>query len=279
MTVFVTGARGQLGTDLMLELERRGIPSIGIDMDDVDLTDAGAVRGFFAAADFDACIHCAAYTAVDKAEDEPELCRAVNVDGTANVARACAEKNVKMIYISTDYVFDGSGDAPWSVDAPKAPAGVYGKTKSDGEDIALKLVDKLFIVRTSWVFGKHGANFVKTMLRLGAEKETINVVSDQIGSPTFTEDLAVLLCDMVVTEKYGVYHASNEGFCSWYDFAGEIMKRAGLNCQVIPVTSGQYPTKAVRPKNSRLDKSCLDSAGFNRLPDWRDALRRMMEGL
>ena len=279
MTVLVTGASGQLGTDLVEALKIRKFNVIGIDLKDVDLTDRAAMGHYLKNKAFDAAIHCAAYTAVDKAEDELELCYSANVTATENIAQICAEKDARLIYISTDYVFDGIGEEPWRADNPKNPIGVYGKSKSDGEDIAKKLVKKLFIVRTSWVFGKNGGNFVKTMIKLGAERETLGVVCDQIGSPTFTEDLSVLLCDMVQSEKYGTYHAANEGYCSWYEFAREIMRLKGFICEVKPLRSEEYPTRAARPKNSRMDKSCLDAAGFSRLPEWQDALVRMMARL
>ena len=203
-------------------------------------------------------IHCAAYTAVDKAEDEEEICSKVNVYGTENIAKACKKVDAKMIYISTDYVFDGQGDTPFEIDGNIKPLSVYGKTKYEGELKVKEILDKYFIVRISWVFGVNGNNFIKTMLRLGKEKESLNVVCDQIGSPTYTFDLAPLLCDMAETEKYGVYHATNEGFCSWAEFATEIMKKANLKCVINPIPTSEYPTKAVRPFNSRLSKKSLD---------------------
>jgi dTDP-4-dehydrorhamnose reductase len=279
MKVLVTGYKGQLGYDVVKELEARNISCAGVDIEDFDLSDAAAVLRYITAFGPTSVIHCAAYTAVDQAEDNKELSFAVNVSGTENVARACKAVHAKMVYISTDYVFDGVGDKPFEVNAVKAPKGQYGITKSLGEDIVTETIPEHFIVRTAWVFGINGNNFVKTMLRLGKEKEEITVVCDQIGSPTYTPDLAVLLCEMIATERYGVYHATNEGFCSWYIFASTIMKETGLPARIKPVTSEQYPTKAVRPKNSRLSKISLDQAGFARLPKWQDALKRYLAEL
>ena len=273
MKILVTGVNGQLGHDVVEELDRRGIPCRGVDIADFDLTDGGQVRSFIEGYAPDAVIHCAAYTAVDRAEDNREACYAVNVDGTSHVAKACAEIGAQLMYISTDYVFDGRGDQPFAVDAPTGPQSVYGETKLLGEERVKAALSRYFIVRISWVFGVNGGNFVRTMLRLGREKEELSVVCDQVGSPTYTFDLAKLLCDMIVTEKYGVYHATNEGVCSWYEFACEIMKQAGLACTVKPILSKDYPAKAARPLNSRLDKRSLDQAGVARLRDWHDALR------
>ena len=221
-------------------------------------------------------IHYAAYTAVDKAEDEPDLCMRVNADGTENIATVCREIDAEMIYISTDYVFGGSGDEPHETDSPKAPLQVYGRSKLAGEEAVLRHLDKCYIVRISWVFGKIGSNFVKTMLRLAETRDEINVVDDQVGSPTYTPDLAALLCDMALSGKCGVYHATNEGFCSWAEFAEEIMRQSGSACKVNRIPSEQYPTKAVRPKNSRMSKISLDRAGFARLPEWNDAVARFI---
>ena len=224
-------------------------------------------------------MHCAAYTAVDRAEDEEEICRKVNVDGTENIAKACKEIDAKMIYISTDYVFDGKGDEPFEVDGHIEPHSVYGKTKYEGELKVQEILDKYFIVRISWVFGINGNNFIKTMLRLGKEKESLNVVCDQIGSPTYTADLAPLLCDMAVSEKYGVYHATNEGFCSWAEFAQEIMEKAGLRCKIDPIPTSEYPAKAERPFNSRMSKKSLVDSGFSILPTWKEALDKYLKQL
>ncbi|MBR3289285.1 MAG: dTDP-4-dehydrorhamnose reductase [Clostridia bacterium] len=274
MTVLVTGAAGQLGQDLMDELRRRGMHAVGIDREQADITDYEQVRAIIAKTRPDAVVHCAAYTAVDKAETDRERCYAINVTGTENVARACASVGAAMVYISTDYVLPGDGDDFQKPDAEKHPLNYYGQTKSLGEDAAARYTDKLFIVRTSWVFGARGQNFVKTMARLGAERDTLSVVADQIGSPTYTRDLARLLADMIATDRYGVYHATGEGVCSWYEFACAIMETFGLACDVRPVTTAEYPTAAKRPLNSRLSKDCLDQNGFARLPDWRDALAR-----
>jgi dTDP-4-dehydrorhamnose reductase len=275
--ILVTGAAGQLGCDVVLELKRREIPHTGIDIADLDITDTDAVARYLTTLNPSSVIHCAAYTAVDKAEDEPELCMRVNRDGTENLARVCREIGAEMLYISTDYVFSGDGDTPYETDAPKAPLSIYGKSKLAGEEAVLRHLDKHYIVRISWVFGQNGNNFVKTMLRLAETRDEISVVADQIGSPSYTPDLAVLLCDMALSGKYGVYHATNEGFCSWAEFAAEIMRASGRKCKINPITTEQYPTKAMRPKNSRLSKSSLDNAGFSRLPAWQDSVGRYID--
>jgi len=294
--IMVTGAAGQLGTDVVEELKKRNIEYLCTDLvnttaadaeskgcseiDILDITDPIAVKEYFLVKKPQTVIHCAAYTAVDKAEDEPELCFRVNAEGTENIAKACKEIDAKMIYISTDYVFDGKGKEPYLTDADKAPVSVYGKSKLAGEEAVLKNLDRYYIVRISWVFGHTGSNFVKTMLKLAETRDELNVVSDQIGSPTYTPDLAVLLCDMTQlaedAEKYGAYHATNEGFCSWAEFATEIMKQSGSTCKINPIPTEQYPTKATRPKNSRLSKTNLDDSGLTRLPAWQDALRRFL---
>ena len=277
MKVLVTGYTGQLGYDVVAELKRRNIECIGTTRQDFSLTDTEKMKSFVENYRPDAVIHCAAYTAVDKAEDEPELCRAVNTDATRALAKICKEINAKMIYISTDYVFPGDGDSFYEPEDEKAPQNVYGQTKLDGEKTVQEILDKYFIVRISWVFGINGKNFIKTMLNLAKTHDKLTVVNDQIGSPTYTVDLAKLLCDMVQTDKYGVYHATNEGICSWYDFACEIFKRAGIKINVEPVPSTAFPTKAKRPHNSRMSKKCLDEAGLNRLPAWQDALSRYLQ--
>jgi len=277
MKILVTGAKGQLGYDIIKELTSRNIPHKGVDMDDFDITDKSATLAAINGYQPTAVIHCAAYTAVDKAEDEPELCRQINEDGTRNIAQACRQVDAKMIYISTDYVFPGHGEHFHKPDDPTAPASVYGETKLAGELAVKAELEKYFIVRISWVFGQNGNNFVKTMLRLGKERDILNVVCDQIGSPTYTADLAPLLCDMAVSERYGVYHATNEGVCSWAEFAREIFRLAGMDTKVNPILSSGYPTKATRPLNSRLDKTCLDEGGFQRLPGWEDALSCVMK--
>ena len=277
MIILVTGAKGQLGADVVKELSDREIDHNGVDMADFDITDREAV--FEALRNYrpDAVIHCAAYTAVDKAEDEPELCRLINEEGTRNIALACKEINAKMIYVSTEYVFAGEGEAFHKPNDPAEPVSVYGASKLAGEKAVLEILDKAFIVRISGAFGANGNNFVKTMLRLGKERDEINVVCDQIGSPTYTADLAPLLCDMAATERYGIYHATNEGICSWAEFAREIFRQAGLNVRVNPIPAREYPAKARRPYNSRLDKGCLDEGGFKRLPSWKEGLRRYLE--
>lgn len=278
--VLVTGARGQLGTDLMNELKKQGLEGIGVDIEEMDITDAGACRRVISAAQADAVIHCAAYTAVDAAEDNPQLCRKINGQGTRNVAAACREAGIKMMYISTDYVFDGQGTRPWEPDDRREPLNVYGQTKYEGELAVEELAEKFFIVRIAWVFGAAGNNFIKTMLRLGKERGAVSVVNDQIGSPTYTRDLARLLVDMIRTEQYGRYHATNEGLCSWYEFAKEIFRQAGMTeVRVTPVDSSMFPAKATRPKNSRMSKEKLTERGFKPLPDWRDALKRYLQKL
>lgn len=276
MRVLVTGARGQLGQDVCGELARRSLDCVGVDIEDFDLTKEDETVRKVSVLAPDTVIHCAAWTAVDRAESEEARCRQVNEDGTRHVALACQRLGIGMLYVSTDYVFDGTGSSPFETDATIAPLNVYGKTKAAGEWAVRERLSRFFIVRTSWVYGAGGNNFVQTILRLGKEKESLRVVHDQVGSPTYTRDLARLLCDMVVTDRYGVYHATNEGFCSWSEFAEAIIAEAGLACKVIPVTSDEFPTPARRPMNSRLSKESLDRAGFGRLPHWRDALTRYL---
>ena len=276
MKILVTGANGQLGHDVLLNLAARGIDRVSADIAEFDITQAAATEQFIAAHQPDAVIHCAAYTAVDKAEDDVELCRLINVTGTENIAHACQKINAKMVYVSTDYVFPGLGDIPYETNSQTAPLSTYGKTKLEGELIVQQLLKRYFIVRTSWVFGKNGTNFVKTMLRLGKEREEVNVVCDQIGSPTYTVDLARLLVDMALSEQYGVYHATNEGFCNWAEFATEIFRQAGISTRVNFISSDQFPTRAHRPLNSRLSKASLNDVGFRRLPTWEDALERFL---
>ena len=277
MKILVTGVKGQLGYDVMKELNKRNIECLGVDIEDFDITDKGATTAFIKNYHPDCVIHCSAYTAVDKAEDNLDLCSKVNGEGPRNIARACKEIDAKMVYISTDYVFPGIGEHAYEVDDPTGPLGAYGQTKLDGELAVKELLTKYFIVRISWVFGKNGNNFIKTMLRLGKERNEVSVVCDQIGSPTYTADLAPLLCDMVATEKYGTYHATNEGFCSWAEFTQEIFKLAGCSTKVNFITTSEYPTKAKRPLNSRMSKKSLDEASFNRLPSWQDALDRYLK--
>ncbi|MDR2753379.1 MAG: dTDP-4-dehydrorhamnose reductase [Oscillospiraceae bacterium] len=275
--VVITGAGGQLGTDCVPEARRRGWEPIGADIDDFDLTDRAATLAFLENAKPDCVLHCAAYTAVDKAEDEPETARAVNEGGTAAIAEYCAARDIWLCYVSTDYVFDGSGSAPREVDAPTAPQNVYGATKLAGEQAIRAACKKYLIVRTSWVFGNHGSNFVKTMLRLGKTHTSLTVVEDQVGAPTYTPHLARLLCDMLARPVQGVYHAANLGETSWAGFARQIFGLAGLPCKVVPVPSSQYPQKAVRPKNSRLSPRALQQTGYAPLPPLNIALTEMLE--
>lgn len=278
MKVLVTGAKGQLGTDLMNELEKRGIESIGVDVQEMDITDKEACMRVISESKADAVIHCAAYTTVDAAEDNVDLCRKINGEGTRNVALACQATGAKLMYISTDYVFDGQGTRPWEPDDSRSPLNVYGQTKYEGELAVEELVEKFFTVRIAWVFGVAGKNFIKTMLRLGKERGAVSVVDDQVGSPTYTYDLARLLVDMIQTDYYGRYHATNEGFCSWYEFACEIFRQAGMDeVKVTPVSSDQFPVKAVRPANSRMSKAKLEENGFEPLPTWQDALGRFLK--
>lgn len=277
MKVLVTGVTGQLGYDVARELEKRHIEYKGTGSREMDISDAEAVKRVITEYHPDAIIHCAAYTAVDKAEDDYGRAMDVNAKGTLAIAKAAKEIDAKMLYISTDYVFNGQGTEPFTVDAATAPLNVYGLTKLFGEEAVQLELSKYFIVRISWVFGKNGNNFIKTMLRLGQTHEELTVVSDQWGSPTYTADLAPLLCDMISTDAYGIYHATNEGITNWAEFAAAIMKEANFSCRIRPIPSSDYPTKAVRPLNSRMDKSSLDKAGFTRLPEWKDALRRYLK--
>ena len=277
MRVFVTGVKGQLGYDVMNELEKQGLEGIGVDIDEMDITDADQVNKVIKEAAPDAVIHCAAYSAVDAAEDNEEICRKVNAQGTENIAKVCEELDIKMMYISTDYVFNGQGERPWEPDDEREPLNVYGQTKYEGELAIEEHVKKFFTVRIAWVFGVNGKNFIKTMLNLGKTHDHLTVVNDQTGSPTYTYDLARLLVDMIQTDKYGRYHATNEGLCTWYEFACEIFKQAGMDVSVAPVSSDEYPAKAKRPSNSRMDKSKLTANGFQPLPTWQDALSRYLK--
>ena len=277
--VLITGILGQLGYDLSKELTKRGVEFIAPSLEELELTTEAGAKNFILDKKPDIVAHCAAYTAVDKAESEAELALTVNGMGTRWVAEACREVGAKMIYISTDYVFGGDGKIPYEVNDEKNPVNVYGRSKLLGEDAVTAVVDKHFIIRTSWVFGINGNNFIKTMLRLAETHKKIRVVNDQIGSPTYTVDLAKLMADMAATEKYGVYHATNEGFCSWAEFAREIFKEAGLDVEVDGIPTIEYPTPARRPFNSRLSKKSLDEAGFDRLPTWQDALKRYLAEL
>ncbi|AHA75030.1 dTDP-4-dehydrorhamnose reductase [Bacillus thuringiensis] len=279
MKILVTGYNGQLGYDVVKRGEKQGLEMQGIGIEDLDITNEAAVYEFVDKVKPDAIIHCAAYTAVDKSEDDKELCWNVNVEGTKYLATAAKKLNAKFVYISTDYVFDGEGTYSFvETDAPN-PVGYYGLTKYEGEKVVRSLIDKNFIVRISWVFGINGNNFIKTMLRLGETRNEVNVVGDQIGSPTYTYDLARLLVDMVVTEKYGTYHATNEGFCSWAEFAQEIFEIAGQDVKVNSITTEEYPTRAVRPKNSRMSKQKLIDNGFEPLQDWKKATKHYITQL
>ena len=299
MKIFVTGVAGQLGHDVVNELTSRGITAVGSDLAEtyagiqdgtavtkceyvsLDITDADAVSAAISSVRPDAVIHCAAWTAVDAAEDEDKQAKvfAINAEGTENIARACKTIDAKMMYISTDYVFDGQGEKPWEPDCTDyAPLNVYGASKLMGEKAVSGTLDKYFIVRIAWVFGVNGKNFIKTMLSVGKTHDSVRVVCDQIGTPTYTLDLSRLMADMIVTDKYGYYHATNEGgYISWYDFTKEIYAQAGLSTAVNPVTTAEYGlSKAARPFNSRLDKSKLVKMGFTPLPDWKDALARYL---
>ncbi|MGU3368071.1 dTDP-4-dehydrorhamnose reductase [Bacillus mycoides] len=279
MKILVTGYNGQLGYDVVKRGEKQGLEMQGIGIEDLDITNESAVYEFVDNVKPDAIIHCAAYTAVDKSEDDKDLCWNVNVEGTKYLATAAKKLNAKFVYISTDYVFDGEGTHEFvETDAP-SPVGYYGLTKYEGEKVVRSLIDNNFIVRISWVFGINGNNFIKTMLRLGETRDELNVVGDQIGSPTYTYDLARLLVDMVVTEKYGTYHATNAGFCSWAEFAQEIFETAGEDVKVNSITTEEYPTRAVRPKNSRMSKQKLIDNGFKPLPTWREAVKHYITQL
>lgn len=281
MRVLVTGVKGQLGYDVVKELEKRGYEAVGVDVEEMDITDGAAVDRVIKDAGVDKVVHCAAWTAVDLAEEKVDLCRKVNAEGTENIAKVCKELDLPMIYFSTDYVFDGQGERPWEPDDPVvAPLNVYGQTKYEGELAVEKYLDKYYIVRIAWVFGVNGKNFIKTMLGLGEKYDTLRVVSDQIGTPTYTYDLAKLVVDMCEKEEYGKYHVTNEGgYISWADFAREIFAQAGMEVNVIPVTTAEYGAKAIRPFNSRLEKGKLTEHGFDRLPTWQDALARYLEVL
>jgi len=302
MKFFVTGVNGQLGHDVMNELSKRGHEGVGSDLGEtyagvqdgsavttmpyvsLDITDQAAVKKQIMEIKPDAVIHCAAWTAVDAAEDEDkqETVKKVNVDGTRNIAEVCKELDCKMLYLSTDYVFDGQGTTPWEPDCKDyKPLNVYGQSKLDGELAVSSILEKYFIVRIAWVFGVNGKNFIKTMLRVGKERGAVSVVDDQIGSPTYTYDLARLLVDMIQSDKYGRYHATNEGLCSWYEFAVEIFKQAGMDVKVTPVSTAEYtaayPGQAKRPMNSRISKEKLSDNGFERLPSWQDAVGRYLK--
>lgn len=277
MKVLVTGASGQLGFDVCRELRQRGIEHRGLSSKELDIRDGAAVQRMLEEYRPDAVIHCAAYTQVDRAEEEPEQCFAVNALGTRNIARACAAVGAKLLYISTDYVFPGTGERPYEPEDETGPLGIYGKSKLEGEHAVRELLDRFFIVRISWAFGINGGNFIRTMLRLSETVDTVRVVDDQVGSPTYTADLAPLLCDMIQTEKYGIYHATNAGFCSWAELAEAVFACAGKSTKVQRVTTAEYGAKAPRPHNSRLSKTKLPERGFCPLPWWQDGLKRFLE--
>lgn len=282
MKVLVTGVRGQLGHDVVNELNKRGHEAVGVDIEEMDITDAESVKRTFADVNPQVVVHCAAWTAVDAAEDPENVPKvyAINAGGTKNIADECKKSGSKMIYISTDYVFDGQGTEPWKADCKDyGPLSVYGKSKLEGELAVSGTLEKYFIVRIAWAFGLNGKNFIKTMLNVGKTHDSVRVVCDQIGTPTYTYDLARLLVDMAESDKYGYYHATNEGgYISWYEFTKEIFRQAGYTAEVVPVTTAEYGlSKAARPFNSRLDKSKLTENGFRPLPEWKDALKRYLK--
>ncbi|MBQ8554474.1 MAG: dTDP-4-dehydrorhamnose reductase [Clostridia bacterium] len=279
MKIMVTGARGLLGQEVIRALLERGHACLGVSSADFDLCDAAATRRAVSDWQPEAIIHCAGYTAVDRAESEPARCMVVNSLGTLNLVRAALRADAKLLYVSTDYVFDGSGDAPRETGAPTGPLNVYGLSKLQGEETVRALMTKFFILRTSWMFGMGGGNFVRTMLCLGSERPRVNVVCDQFGAPTYAPDLAQLICQIIESSRYGVYHGTNEGCCSFAEFANAIMQQGGRRCQVTPIPSSAYPCAARRPLNSRLSKRSLDLAGFRRLPPWEDALARYLTEL
>lgn len=277
MRVLVTGSAGQLGHDIINRLTELGIENRGVDVGDFDLRDTDAVRKAIVSYAPTHVVHCGAYTAVDKAESEPELCLAVNGKGTENIASVCSETGAELMYFSTDYVFDGeSKEMPWEVGDTPDPINVYGRSKYEGEAAVRDLVDKHYILRISWVFGKNGANFVKSMLRLADERPELSIVCDQYGAPTYTKDLARLVPEMLMSGQYGTYHTPNEGMTSWYDFAKEILRAAGKDTPVKPILSKDYPADAKRPRNSRMSTDSLREAGFDVLPHYYDALKRYL---
>lgn len=278
--IIVTGRDGQLGYDVLKRLSSEGKTSlVGADRNDFDLSDPEAACKYITKLSPSIVVHCGAYTAVDKAEEEKDLCMTVNTKGTEAIAKACRDIGAKMLYISTDYVFGGEGIEPFETSSKVNPLNVYALSKYKGEEAVRNLLKEYFIIRTSWVFGINGRNFVKTMLKASETNEEVRVVGDQIGSPTYTPDLAELICSMIKTEKYGTYHASNEGFCSWAEFTEEIYRAAGRATRVKKITTGEYPSKAARPLNSRLSKKSLDDSGFNRLPSWQNAVARFIKEL
>lgn len=277
MKVLVTGVNGQLGYDVVKELDKRGHQAIGVDRKEMDLTSIEQIKECIKNVNPEAIIHCAAYTAVDKAEDEEELCRRVNAIATKEIAEHAKILDVPMIYISTDYVFDGTKDGEYTEEDIPNPINVYGKTKYEGEVYVQELLEKYYIVRISWVFGENGNNFIDTMLKLSKDREQLNVINDQVGSPTYTKDLATLLVDMIDNNKYGIYHATNEGYCTWYEFANEIFNLSNVSIEVNHILTSEYPTKAKRPMNSKMNKDKLNINGFIKLRAWKDALKDYIE--
>ena len=277
MKVLVTGVNGQLGYDIVKELEKRGHQAVGVDRKEMDLTSTEQIKECIENVNPEAIIHCAAYTAVDKAEDEEELCTRVNAIATKEIAEHAKVLDIPMIYISTDYVFDGTKNGEYTEDDIPNPINVYGKTKHQGEVYVQEILEKYYIVRISWVFGENGNNFIDTMLRLSKERDSLNVINDQVGSPTYTKDLAVLLVDMIQADKYGIYHATNERYCTWYEFAKEIFKISNIDIKVNPINTSEYPTKAKRPMNSKMNKDKLNINGFIKLRAWKDALKDYIE--
>ncbi|MEI2283281.1 dTDP-4-dehydrorhamnose reductase [Paenibacillus polysaccharolyticus] len=279
MKILVTGTDGQLGFDMIRTLFNNKIEHCAIGRSELDLRNFEKTRNYICSYLPDVIVHCAAYTSVDRAENEKELCRMVNVEVTENISRICKDIGSSLVYISTDYVFSGEGTKPYEVDSLTDPKTVYGQSKLDGENRVLSHLDKYFIVRTSWSFGINGNNFIKTMLKLGTENEFVNVVGDQIGSPTYTKDLAEVIVHLVQTNNYGIYHITNEGFCSWADFASYVFESSNINTKVRSITSEEYSAIAQRPYNSRLSKSSLDDAKLPRLPHWKDAVNRYLKEL
>lgn len=273
MKVLVTGVNGQLGYDVVKELEKRGHQPIGVDRNVMDLTSTEQIKECIGNVNPEAIIHCAAYTAVDKAEDEEDLCRRVNAIATKDISEYAKKLDIPMIYISTDYVFDGTKDGEYTEEDTPNPINVYGKSKYEGELYVQELLEKYYIVRISWVFGENGNNFIDTMLRLSKERDSLNVINDQVGSPTYTKDLSSLLVDMIETNKYGIYHVTNEGDCTWYEFAKEIFKISDIDILVNKINTSQYPTKAIRPRNSKMSKQKIVSNGFRKLRKWEEAVK------
>lgn len=278
MKILVTGINGQLGHDVVKELNKRNHEPIGVGKEQMDLTDSTKIKRYIEEVKPEAIIHCAAYTAVDSAEDNEELCRIVNSYAVRDIAECAKELDIPMIYISTDYVFDGTKDGEYTEDDVPNPINVYGKTKFEGEEYVRKILDKYYIVRISWVFGENGNNFIDTMLRLAKERKILNVIHDQVGSPTYTKDLSRILVDMITSDKYGVYHVTNEGICSWYEFAEEIFKLANIDIELNPITTDKYPTKAKRPMNSKMSKNKLYNSKFKELRNWKEAVNDYIVG-